>query len=94
MTITSQELDFLKSVNQENCGDYNDSDWDCYGNPVKTAETIDEFKNSAFSFKGIENFKSESGLEFVTIKNFQRYKGDQRRDVRIADFGNYRLVLA
>lgn len=94
MNYTQNEINFLKSCNEENGCAYDDADWDSIGKPVETAETVEDFKNSAYDWQGLDTFQSESGLELTLIHNFQRFKGDTRRTIKIADFGDKRLVLA
>jgi len=59
-----------------------------------THETVDDFMAACRTIKCREDHQMPNGTRVVLLTETQRYKGEPRRDLIIADFGIARAVAA
>lgn len=62
---------------------------------IRTAETIDNFKQArdGYNEKGrMTEGKTGDGLAYIEIENCQAFKGQQRVNLVVVDFGDFRLA--
>ena len=63
--------------------------------PAYTADTLADFAASAgkdWKFERLQEWTTESGIKVVCYTKTQARAGDQRRDLVIADMGDYRVA--
>jgi len=88
MTNLDTNLNTLKTaVSFEICGDDSDAE---FLKATETAETMEDFYARNYTSKSVE---THNGLEMVILLDYQAQKGDARKTLYIADFGDKRGVI-
>jgi len=89
MSLTDEQIQRFRDWSDEELG---------YGFTPRevavTHETVEDFMAACRTITSREDHEMADGTRVVLLTETQRYKGEPRRDLIIADFGSVRAVAA